>query len=156
MPSVAALPLLVIWTGVGYTARVAFVFWLALLPILVSTHAGTASTPASLRELSRIYKLSRFTVLRRITLPYAMPFIFVGLRRAIGTGLIGMMLGEMDISVTGLGGLVINYGNELKTSYLLGAICIAATVGVITVGVLDLIRKIGFPWIAALANREGR
>lgn len=156
MPSVAALPLLVVWTGVGYEARVAFTFWLALLPILISTHAGTASTPASLRELARIYKLRRLTVLRRITLPYAMPFIFTGLRRGIGLGLIGMLLGEMDISVTGLGGLVINYGDELRTSYLLAAICLAAAVGVLAVAILELIRRRTCPWIDALSNREAR
>ena len=156
MPSVAALPLLVVWTGVGYEARVSFTFWLAFLPILISTHAGTASTPASLRELARIYKLRRLTVLRRITLPYAMPFIFTGLRRGIGLGLIGMLLGEMDISVTGLGGLVINYGDELKTSYLLAAICLAAAVGVIAVAILELIRRKTCPWIDALSNREAR
>ena len=155
MPSVAALPLLVVWVGVGYEARVSFTFWLAVLPILISTHAGTAATPGSLRELSRIYKLSRFTTLRRITLPYAMPFIFTGLRRGIGLGLIGMLLGEMDISVTGLGGLVINYGDELRTADLLAAICLAAFVGVIAVALLGVIRRKACPWIDALANREG-
>jgi NitT/TauT family transport system permease protein len=156
MPSVAALPLLVVWTGVGYEARVAFTFWLAFLPILISTHAGTSSTPASLRELARIYKLRRLTVLRRITLPHAMPFVFTGVRRGIGLGLIGMLLGEMDISVTGLGGLVINYGDELKTAYLLAAICLAAAVGVIAVGILEVIRRRTCPWIDALSNREAR
>jgi NitT/TauT family transport system permease protein len=156
MPSVAALPLLVVWTGVGYEARISFTFWLALLPILIATHAGTAATPGSLRDLSKIYKLGRFTVLRRITIPYAMPFIFTGLRRGIGLGLIGMLLGEMDISVSGLGGLVINYGDELKTAYLLAAICLAAFVGVIAVGILQIIRRQTCPWIDALTNREGQ
>jgi ABC-type nitrate/sulfonate/bicarbonate transport system permease component len=67
-----------------------------------------------------------------------------------------MLLGEMDISVTGLGGLVINYGDELKTAYLLAAICLAAVVGVIAVGILGIIRQRACPWIDALSNREAQ
>ena len=154
MPSIAAVPLVVIWFGVGYPARVVTVLWLAVLPILINTHMGTRSTPRSLREVAKIYKLSRFAMLRRIVLPAAAPFIFTGLRRGLALGLIGMLISEMDISVNGLGGLVINYGDNLRTSYLLAAICIAALVGVITMGVLEIIRKYGFPWIDALSGHD--
>jgi NitT/TauT family transport system permease protein len=154
MPSIAAVPLMVVWFGVGYPARVVTVIWLAILPILINTHAGTRSTPASLRELASIYKLGWFTRIRRIVLPCAMPYIFAGLRRGLGLGLVGMMIAEMDISVNGLGGLVINYGDELRTSYLLGAICISAIVGVITVAVLEIIRRSFFGWIDAVAGRD--
>ena len=154
MPSIAAVPLVVIWFGVGYPARVVTVLWLAVLPILINTHMGTRSTPKSLREVAKIYKLSQFTMLRRIVLPAAAPFIFTGLRRGLALGLIGMLISEMDISVNGLGGLVINYGDNLRTSYLLAAICIAALVGVITMAALEIIRKYGFPWIDALSGHD--
>lgn len=153
MPSIAAVPLMVVWFGVGYPARVVTVVWLAILPILINTHAGTRATPQSLREVASIYKLGWFSRIRRIVLPYAMPYIFAGLRRGLGLGLVGMMIAEMDISVNGLGGLVINYGDELRTAYLLGAICISALVGVITVAILELIRRTFFGWIDAIAGR---
>ncbi len=154
MPSIAAVPLMVVWFGVGYSARVVTVIWLAILPMLINTHAGTRATPQSLRELASIYKLGWFSRIRRIVLPYAMPYIFAGLRRGLGLGLVGMMIAEMDISVNGLGGLVINYGDELRTAYLLGAICISALVGVITVAILELIRRSFFGWIDAVAGRS--
>lgn len=154
MPSIAAVPLVVIWFGVGYPARVVTTLWLAVLPILINTHMGTRSTPKSLREVAKVYKLNQVTMLRRIVLPAAAPFIFTGLRRGLGLGLIGMLISEMDISVNGLGGLVINYGDNLRTSYLLAAICIAALVGVITVAVLEAVRKYAFPWIDALSGHD--
>lgn len=154
MPSIAAVPLVVIWFGVGYPARVVTVLWLAVLPILINTHMGTRNTPKSLREVAKIYKLSQFATLKRLVLPAAAPFIFTGLRRGLALGLIGMLISEMDISVNGLGGLVINYGDNLRTSYLLSAICIAALVGVITMAALETVRKYAFAWIDALAGHD--
>lgn len=156
MPSVAALPLVVVWLGTGYPARVSFVFWLAVVNIIVNTYAGMIATPAELREVGKIYRLSEITVIRRIAFPYALPFVFAGLRRALGLGLIGMLLAQMDISVKGLGGIIITYGDELKTDYLLAGICIAALVGVLGVAALELLRKAAFPWIDAVAGRGSR
>lgn len=154
MPSIAAIPLLVIWFGVGYEARVATTFWLALLPVLINTYAGIRATPKSLKEVGRIYHLPQLVAIRRIALPAAMPFIFTGLRRALGLGLIGMLIAEMEISVSGLGGLVITYGDDLRTDYLLAAICLAAIVGVIGVALLELARRTWFSWIDAVAGQE--
>jgi NitT/TauT family transport system permease protein len=156
MPSVAALPLVVVWLGTGYPARVSFVFWLAVVNIIVNTYAGMIATPAELREVGKIYRLSEMTVIRRIAFPYALPFVFAGLRRGLGLALIGMLLGQMDISVKGLGGIIITYGNELKTDYLLAGICVAALVGVLGVAALEVLRKAAFPWIDAVAGREAR
>ncbi len=156
MPSVAALPLVVVWLGVGYPARVSFVFWLAVLPVIVNTYAGMIATPVELREVGKIYRVRELTVIRRIALPYALPFVFAGLRRSLGLALIGMLLGQMDISVKGLGGIIITYGDELKTNYLLAGICIAALVGVIGVGALGLVRRLAFPWIDAVAGRDNQ
>ncbi|MHB2022451.1 MAG: ABC transporter permease [Mycobacteriales bacterium] len=153
MPSIAAIPLLVIWFGVGYPARVATTFWLAVLPVIINTFTGVRQTPMMLREVAKIYKLREATVIRRIALPHALPHVFTGLRRGLGLGLIGMLIAEMEISVKGLGGLVITYGNDLQTAYLLAGICVAALVGVIAVAVLELVRRFFFPWIDALAGK---
>jgi ABC-type nitrate/sulfonate/bicarbonate transport system permease component len=154
MPSVAVLPLVVVWLGTDYMARVSFVFWLAVVNIIVNTYAGMIGTPKELREVGKIYHLSEFTIVRRIAFPYALPFVFAGLRRGLGLALIGMLLGQMDISVKGLGGLIITYGDELRTDYLLAGICVAALVGVLGVAVLEILRKTAFPWIDAVAGRE--
>lgn len=154
MPSVAVLPLVVVWLGTDYMARVSFVFWLAVVNIIVNTYAGMIATPKELREVGKIYRLSEFTIVRRIAFPYALPFVFAGLRRGLGLALIGMLLGQMDISVKGLGGLIITYGDELRTDYLLAGICVAALVGVMGVAALEILRKTAFPWIDAVAGRE--
>jgi len=66
----------------------------------------------------------------------------------LGKALIGMIIAQMEISVTGLGGIVVNYGNAFKTAYLLAAIVTASMVGVVAASVLETIRRWLFPWTA--------
>jgi ABC-type nitrate/sulfonate/bicarbonate transport system permease component len=145
-PLIALVPLVVIWFGVGFEARVSVTFMLAVWSIIINTATGVKETPESLIDVGRVYKYSRWQVVTGIALPSAVPSIFAGLRIALGKGLIGMVIAQMEISVTGLGGLIINYGNSFKTAYLLAAVFTASAVGVIAASVLEIIRRTVFPW----------
>jgi ABC-type nitrate/sulfonate/bicarbonate transport system permease component len=145
-PLIALVPLVVIWFGVNLEARVAVVFILALWSIIINTSTGVKDTSTSLLDVGRIYKLSPLQVIGHIQLPNAVPHVFAGLRIALGKALIGVMIAQMEISITGLGGIVINYGNAFKTAYLLAGVVTASLVGVIAAMLLEVIRKRVFPW----------
>lgn len=145
-PLIALVPLVVIWFGVGFEARVSVTFMLAVWSIIINTATGVKETPVTLLDVSRVYKLNRWQVITKVALPNAVPSIFAGLRIALGKALIGMVIAQMEISVTGLGGLVINYGNAFKTAYLLAAVFTASLVGVIAAAVLEALRRWLFPW----------
>lgn len=145
-PLIALVPLVVIWFGVGFTSRVAVTFMLAVWSIIINTATGVKETPSSLIDVGRVYKFSRRQSILGIALPNAVPSIFAGLRIGLGKALIGMVIAQMEISITGLGGLVINYGNAFKTAFLLAAIFTASLVGVIAAMGLDLLRRWLFPW----------
>ena len=145
-PLIAVVPLIVIWFGVNLEARVAITFMLGIWSIIINTTTGVKQTPSSLLDVGRIYKLNRRQTITRIQLPNAVPSIFAGLRIGLGKALIGVMIAQMEISVTGLGGLVIGYGDAFKTAYLLAAVATASLVGVVAAGALEVIRKRVFPW----------
>jgi len=145
-PLIALVPLIVIWFGVGMEARVAVVFLLAVWSVIINTTTGVKQTPAALLDVGRIYKFSRRHVITRIQLPNAVPSIFAGLRIALGKALIGIVIAQMEISVTGLGGIVVNYGNAFRTAYLLAGVVTASLVGVVAAVALEVIRKVAFPW----------
>jgi NitT/TauT family transport system permease protein len=145
-PLIALVPLVVIWFGVGFEARVTVTFMLAVWSIIINTATGVKETPPSLIDVGRVYKLSRWRVIIGIAIPNAVPNIFAGLRIALGKALIGMVIAQMEISVTGLGGLITNYGNAFKTAYLLAAVCTASLVGVIAAAALEVVRRTVFPW----------
>jgi NitT/TauT family transport system permease protein len=139
-PLIALVPLIVIWFGVNLEARVAITFILGVWSIIINTTTGVKQTPPSLLDVGRIYKFNRRQTILRI---------FAGLRIGLGKALIGVMIAQMEISVSGLGGLVVNYGNAFKTAYLLAAVATASLVGVVAAAALELIRKRLFPWTEA-------
>jgi NitT/TauT family transport system permease protein len=145
-PLIALVPLVIIWFGVNLEARVVVVFILAVWSIVINTTTGVKQTSPSLLDVGRIYKLNGFQVVRNVQLPNAVPHVFAGLRIALGKALIGVMIAQMEISVTGLGGIVINYGDAFKTAYLLAGVVTASAVGVVAAVALEVIRKRLFPW----------
>ena len=145
-PLIALVPLVVIWFGVELQARVTVVFILAVWSIIINTATGVKETPPALLDVGRIYKFNPLQVVGHVQLPNAVPHIFAGLRIALGKALIGVMIAQMEISVTGLGGIVINYGDAFKTAYLLAGVVTASLVGVIAAALLEVIRKRVFPW----------
>lgn len=154
-PLIALVPLVVIWFGIGFEARVVVVFILGVWSIIISTATGVKQTPTSLLDVGRVYKYNRMQVILGIELPNAVPSIFAGLRIALGKALIGMVIAQMEISLTGLGGLVVRYGNAFKTAYLLGSVVTASLVGVIAAVLLEVIRKWLFPWTEGANDRRG-
>lgn len=145
-PLIALVPLVVIWFGVNLEARVAITFMLAVWSIIINTTTGVKNTEPSLLDVGRIYKLNRLQVVTNVQLPNAVPHIFAGLRIALGKALIGVIIAQMEISVTGLGGIVVNYGNAFRTAYLLAGIVTASLVGVVAAALLEVTRKRLFPW----------
>jgi ABC-type nitrate/sulfonate/bicarbonate transport system permease component len=145
-PLIALVPLVVIWFGVGFKARIFVVFLLAVWSVVINTATGVKETPRSLLDVGRVYKLTRRQSIMSIQLPNAVPSIFAGLRIGLGKALIGMVIAQMNISVSGLGGLVVDYGNAFKTAFLLAAIITASLVGVVAAAGLELLRRVLFPW----------
>lgn len=145
-PLIALVPVIVIWFGVGLEARVAVTFLLAVWSIIINTATGVKETPDSLLDVGRVYKLSRLQLVSRVALPHAIPSIFAGLRIALGKALIGMVIAQMEVSVTGLGGLIVNYGDAFKTAYLLAAVFTSSIVGILAAVLLEVLRRWWFPW----------
>lgn len=145
-PLIALTPLVVIWFGIGFQSEVAITFLLALWSIIINTEEGIRNTPPILLDMARIYQASPSSVIRNIAMPYAVPYIFAGLRIGLAKGLIGVIIGEMDISLKGLGGLIQNFGDAFQTAALLAAIISSSLVGVLGTIVLEVLRRRIAPW----------
>jgi NitT/TauT family transport system permease protein len=145
-PLIALTPLVVIWTGIGFIAEVTITCLLAIWTVIINTCEGTRNTPDTLLDMARIYHSTELQVIRHVTLPNALPYIFAGLRIALGKALIGVVIGEMSVSLKGLGGLIQEYGNSFQTAPLLAAIICSSIVGVIGTAIIELVRRRIAPW----------
>ncbi|MGH3732630.1 MAG: ABC transporter permease [Acidimicrobiales bacterium] len=149
-PIIALTPLLVIWFGLGIKAEVAIVFLLSVWTIIINTCEGVKSVPPIMLDMARIYHVPERKIVRKIAIPNAVPYIFAGLNIAIAKGLIGMIIGGMDISLRGLGGLVSTFGDDFQTSSLLAAVICSSLVGVILTVLINLARRTFAPWSIAV------
>ena len=69
-------------------------------------------------ETARAFDANQNQILRTVVIPASLPFIFVGMRIGVASGLIGVIVAEMTASVSGLGGLIVQYGNYFLTDKL--------------------------------------
>jgi ABC-type nitrate/sulfonate/bicarbonate transport system permease component len=68
-----------------------------------------------------------------------------------GLAIIGMIVSEMEVSLTGLGNLLITYGNSFLTGKLLAVVFVASMFGVVNLALLRWVERTFFPWIARIA-----
>ncbi|HEY1454993.1 MAG TPA: ABC transporter permease [Candidatus Dormibacteraeota bacterium] len=145
-PLIALTPLVVIWTGIGFSAEVVITVLLGVWSVIINTTEGVRNTPRTLLDMARVYHASELSVVRNVAVPNAVPYIFAGLRIALAKALIGVIIGEMDISLKGLGGLIQNAGDAFQTAPLLAAIICSSVVGVIGTIILEVLRRRIAPW----------
>lgn len=150
-PLVVVIPLVIIWVGIGQQARLLFIFMITLWPVLLNTLAGIRNASAGYAEVGAAFGLSEGQILRRITIPGAVPYILAGARVSVGLAIIGMIVSEMEVSLTGLGNLLITYGNSFLTGKLLAVVFVASMFGVGNVLLLKWVQRACFPWIAGVA-----
>ena len=130
MPMVAMVPLIVLWFGFKVPAKVIIVFLFMVFPILINTYQGVKDVDRNLQEVARSFCSSEGQLWRHLIIPSAIPFIVVGVRLAIGRGLVGMIIAEFYTSVTGLGYMIVRYANAFETDKLFVPIVVVMILGV--------------------------
>ena len=137
MPMVAMVPLIVLWFGFKVPAKVIVVFLFMVFPILLNTYQGVKDVDRNLQEVASSFCSTERQLWRHLIIPSALPFIVVGMRLAIGRGLVGMIVAEFYTSVTGLGYMIVRYANAFETDKLFVPIVVVMILGV---GLMSLVK----------------
>ncbi|MEO1020753.1 MAG: ABC transporter permease [Pseudomonadota bacterium] len=152
IPKVALAPILVLLLGTNVLPKIIITFLIAFFPLVISTAAGLAATPAELLELGRSLKANRMKELFRIRLPYAIPFLFSGLKMAITLSVIGAVVGEFVAADQGLGYLMTSALAFFNTPLGYGAIVVLSLLAIILFQIVCLIERVFFPWSLRMQN----
>ena len=146
MPMVAMVPLIVLWFGFRVPAKVTIVFLFMVFPILLNTYQGVKDVDRNLQEVACSFCSSEGQLWRHLIIPSAIPFIVVGVRLAIGRGLVGMIVAEFYTSVTGLGYMIVRYANAFETDKLFVPIVVVMILGVGLMSLAKWIEGRIAPW----------
>lgn len=118
-PTLILLPIMVIWLGIGIASKVAVVFLGAIFPIIVNTMAGMQEADTKLVQAARAFGANRLDVFLQVLVPAALPSILMGVRLAVGRGVLGVVVGELYVSQAGLGHQLMTYGSAMRIDLLL-------------------------------------
>lgn len=128
---IAWFPLISLWFGIGNLPAIVIIFLAAFYPILLSTVVAVKNVPQLYLKVATNFGASRRSTLWNVIIPAAFPQITVGLHIAIGAAWIFLVAGEMLGVRSGLGYLIIDSRNNLRTDLVL--------VGIILIGVSGLL-----------------
>ena len=145
-PSVAFLPLLIIWLGIGLWSKVVLVFVGAVVVMIVNTETGVSTVDARLVEMARSFTASEREVLSKIVLPAAAPFILAGVRLAVGRVLIMVVVAELYASTAGLGYLIFQGAAQYDATLVFAGVTLLAGAGVVLSQALRGIERRLQPW----------
>jgi NitT/TauT family transport system permease protein len=146
VPKVALAPILIIALGTGEMPRVVVTFLVAFFPLVVAVATGMQAVPPELIELGRALDASRWKEVWRIRLPFAVPFIFSGMKVAIALAVVGAVVGEFVAANQGLGYLITTSMAFFKTPVAFGAVILLALMGIVLFQLVALAERIFFPW----------
>lgn len=92
------------------------------------------------------FAASERQVFMKIILPAVLPYIMTGLRLGIGLAIIGMVAAEFFTAITGLGALIVKYGNQYDMASMFAPILILMFLGLTLTSLLRKCEALPAPW----------
>ena len=149
IPSVALVPLIVLWAGYETTAKVIILFLFAFFPMVINTYQGVKAVDPKLLEVGHAFRCSERQLWANIVLPASLPFIVTGIRLAVGRGMIGMVLADLYTAISGIGYLIVRTASTFQVDKMFVPIVTLGLLGVTLTALLRVVEKKVAPWTAA-------
>jgi taurine transport system permease protein len=139
LPPLSYLPLIIIWFGIDELPKVLLIYLSCFAPLALAARSGMKS--ASQEQINAAYSMgaSYAQVIRHVILPSALPEILVGMRIAIGFGWTTLVAAEMVAANVGLGQMVLNASNFLRTDIVI--------MGIVVIGVVAYLFDLLMRWV---------
>jgi taurine transport system permease protein len=139
LPPLSYLPLIIIWFGIDELPKVLLIYLACFAPLALAARSGMKS--ASPEQIHAAYSMGAtyWQVIRHVILPSALPEILVGMRIAIGFGWTTLVAAEMVAAHVGLGQMVLNASNFLRTDIVI--------MGIVVIGVVAYLFDLFMRWV---------
>jgi NitT/TauT family transport system permease protein len=150
-PMTAFVPLLIMWFGLGVQSRIAVVFLFAFFVIVINTMTGVKQVDRIFVEMARSFGAKELEVFFKVVLPAAMPAIMAGVSIGMGRAVKGMVTAEMLLTLTGVGGMIMQYGSAFATDALFAVILTILMVAMIAMQLIKIVDRRLTGWKAEIA-----
>lgn len=141
VPSLAWVPLLILWMQIGEESKVTLIAIGAFFPVYTTVASALRHVDPHLVEAGRSFSLRGWSLFRTVQLPAAVPSVLAGLRLALAQAWLFLVAAELIASSMGLGFLLTDSQSNGRVDRIILSIVLLALLGTITNGVLALVEK---------------
>ncbi|CAI6071273.1 ABC transporter permease [Cohnella sp. JJ-181] len=129
VPSLAVVPLFILWFGIGEESKVLLIAKAAFFPLYINTFLGIRYVDNKLFEVSRVLGFNRFKQIVRLVIPAAIPNILLGVRLSLGLSWLGLVVAELIASTSGIGYMISDARQFADTPVVFVGIFVFAAAG---------------------------
>lgn len=146
IPPIAFVTLFLLWFGIGESSKVFLILYATLFTVILNTMTGVLAVSEDRLRSARIMGASEWQILIHVILPSSVPYIFTGVRLAMGTSFMAIIGAEMVAANEGIGFMIWNSRLYFKTDWIF--------VGLVTLGLMGFVadRILALLGRAVLAN----
>ena len=131
IPPIAWIPIVVVWMGVGLSAKVLIIFFSAFVPCVINSYTGIQLTNKTFINVSQTFGASNFTTFIKVGIPSSLPMVMTGIKIALGNSWSTLVAAEMLAASAGLG-FMIQMGRQFARADVV-------VLGMVLIGVLGAI-----------------
>jgi sulfonate transport system permease protein len=146
LPHLALIPLMIMWFGIGETPKITLIALGSTFPIYLNLFSGIRGADRKLREAAGTLGLSKFETILNVVLPAALPSFLVGLRQAFGIAWITLVVAEQINADAGIGYMVMNARDFLRTDIIFVGLAMYALLGLATDQAVRFLEKHLLAW----------
>jgi sulfonate transport system permease protein len=152
IPSLALLPLLILWLGIGESMKVVTILLGVFVPIYIHTHNGLRTIDSRYVELAQTVGLSQWEFIRRVVLPGALPGFLLGLRFAVTGAWLSLVVVEQINSTSGIGYMMELARTYGQTDIIIVGLVVYGILGLLSDAAVRLIQRRALTWRRTLAS----
>jgi sulfonate transport system permease protein len=153
VPALALSPLLIVWLGIGESAKIALIAFATTFPVYLNLYNGVRGVDVRLVEAARSFGLKGLSLILHVIIPGALPSFLVGLRYALSVSVLILVVAEQINAQAGLGYLINNARDFMRTDTIVVCLLVYALLGLGADFIVRMLEARLLAWRPSLVQR---
>ncbi|WP_211896498.1 ABC transporter permease [Saccharopolyspora erythraea] len=146
LPHLGLVPLFILWFGIGETPKIALVALGVTFPLYLNVHGAIRGVDPKLLEATSVLGFNHAQRIRHVVLPATLPSLLIGLRQGLGVAWLSLIIGEQVNADAGIGYMINNAREFLRTDIIVVGLVIYAALGLLTDALVRLLERRTLRW----------
>jgi len=146
IPSLALVPLFILWFGIGEFTKIALIVTGTTFPVYMNLYAGIRNIDPKLIEAANTLGLNRRELIWHVILPGSLPSFFVGLRYSLGISWLALVFVEQINTTAGIGFLASDARDFMRTDVIVICLLIYSVLGLLIDGLIRTLERFALAW----------